>query len=314
MRYSTCGLEPLSRVIAAGEGVHPSLPRGKNNPQAGRTEEKRQGHGCGFGDQVFASEYRFCSCFSTSSPPVEENQMPVKARNGVPAYQRIQGVIRKVIDTGGLRPGDAVPSERELARIHEVSLMTARHALATLEQEGVVERRRGVGTFVSTPKIHFNKLMSYTEQMRSRSLTAGSKVLFSEIVDDEAEATARLSLSPKSHVLKLERLRHTSGEPFALETCYFSAKHFASLLSEQLERESLFGILERRYNVVLGYADEEVDATAADPRTAELLGVPKREPLLRIRQVIYSTKGTVIVYVLGLYRSDRHNLVIRRFR
>jgi GntR family transcriptional regulator len=244
--------------------------------------------------------------------------MPVKAvkarRNGIPAYQRIQGVIRRHIDAGGLRPGDAVPSERELARIHDVSLMTARHALATLEKEGFVERRRGVGTFVSTPKIHFNKLMSYTEQMRSRSLTAGSKILFSEIVDDEAEATARLSLSPKSQVLKLERLRHTSGEPFALETCYFSAKQFADLLSEPLERESLFGILERKYDVELGYADEEVDATAADPRSADLLGVPKREPLLRIRQVIHSTKGAVIVYVLGLYRSDRHNLVIRRFR
>ncbi|HTZ47448.1 MAG TPA: UTRA domain-containing protein, partial [Verrucomicrobiae bacterium] len=100
----------------------------------------------------------------------------------------------------------------------------------------------------------------------------------------------------------------------ALETCYFSAKHFGGLLSESLEQESLFKVLERHYNVVLGYADEEVDATAADPRTAELLGVPKREPLLRIRQVIYSTKGSVIVYVLGLYRSDRHNLVIRRFR
>jgi GntR family transcriptional regulator len=245
---------------------------------------------------------------------VEDNQMPVKTRNGVPAYRRIQGGIRKTIESGGLRPGDAVPSERELARIHEVSLMTARHALATLEQEGIVERRRGVGTFVSTPKIHFNRLMSYTEQMRSRSLKVGSKVLFSEIVDDEAEATARLSLSPKSQVLKLERLRHTAGEPFALETCYFSAKQFAGLLSEPLEQESLFGILERQYRVLLGYADEEVDATAADPRTAELLGVPKREPLLRIRQVIYSTKGTVILYVLGLYRSDRHNLVIRRFR
>jgi GntR family transcriptional regulator len=240
--------------------------------------------------------------------------MQVKPRNGVPAYQRIQGSIRKTIEAGGLRPGDAVPSERELARIHDVSLMTARHALATLEQEGVVERRRGVGTFVSTPKIHFNKLMSYTEQMRGRSLTAGSKVLFAEIVDDEPEATARLSLAPKSQVLKLERLRHAAGEPFALETCYFSAKHFAGLLSESLEHESLFKILERHFNVVLGYADEEVDATAADPRTAELLGVPKREPLLRIRQVIYSTKGSVIVYVLGLYRSDRHNLVIRRFR
>ena len=64
----------------------------------------------------------------------------------------------------------------------------------------------------------------------------------------------------------------------------------------------------------LGYADEEVDATAADQRTAELLEVPRREPLLRIRQVIYSNRGAVILYVLGLYRSDRHNLVIRRFR
>jgi GntR family transcriptional regulator len=90
-----------------------------------------------------------------------------------------------------------------------------------------------------------------------------------------------------------------AGEPFALETCYFSAKHYAGLLSEPLEKESLFGILERNYGVELGYADEEVDATAADPRTADLLGVPKR---------------AVITYVLGLYRSDRHNLVIRRFR
>jgi GntR family transcriptional regulator len=240
--------------------------------------------------------------------------MPVNERSSVPAYQRIQTTIRKTIAAGGLRPGDAVPSERELAKLHAVSLMTARHALASLEHEGVVERRRGVGTFVSAPKIHFNKLMSYTEQMSVRSMRAGSKILFARIVDDEEEATARLALSPKSPVAKIERLRHAAGEPFALETCYFSARQYSGLLSEPLERESLFAILERDYGVELGYADEEVDATAADLRTGELLGVPKREPLLRIRQVIYSTKGTVITYVLGLYRSDRHNLVIRRFR
>jgi GntR family transcriptional regulator len=156
--------------------------------------------------------------------------------------------------------------------------------------------------------------MSYTEQMGSRSLTAGSKVLLAKIIDDEQDVNARLSLSPKSRVVKLERLRHAAGEPFALETCYLSAAQFSGLLAASLQRESLFATLERDYNIELGYADEEVDATAADPRTAELLGVPKREPLLRIRQAIYSTKGVVIMYVLGLYRSDRHNLVIRRFR
>jgi GntR family transcriptional regulator len=238
----------------------------------------------------------------------------VKNRNGVPAYQRIQNAIQKRIDSGQLQPGDAVASERDLAKIHQVSLMTARHALASLEREGVVERRRGIGTFVAAPKIHFNKLMSYTEQMASRSLTAASKVLFAKIMDNEPEVAARLSLPPMSSVIKLERLRHAAGEPFALETCYLSAAEFPGLLDTPVGRESLFGILERNYEVELGYADEEVDATAADPRIAELLGVPRRDPLLRIRQVIYSTKGKAILYVLGFYRSDRHNLVIRRFR
>ena len=193
-------------------------------------------------------------------------------------------------------------------------LLTARHALASLEHEGKVERRRGVGTFVSAPKIHFNKLMSYTEQMGSRSLNACSKVLLAKIIDDEQDVNARLALSPKSKVVKIERLRHAGDEPFALETCYLSAAQFSGLVGAPLQRESLFATLERNYNIELGYADEEVDATAADQRTAELLGVPKREPLLRIRQVIYSTKGVVILYVIGMYRSDRHNLVIRRFR
>jgi GntR family transcriptional regulator len=167
---------------------------------------------------------------------------------------------------------------------------------------------------VAAPKIHFNKLMSYTEQMASRSLTAASKVLFAKVMDNEPEVAARLSLPPMSSVIKLERLRHAAGEPFALEICHLSAAEFPGLLDTPFGRESLFGILERNYKVELGYADEEVDATAADPRIAELLGVPRRDPLLRIRQVIYSTKGKAIMYVLGFYRSDRHNLVIRRFR
>jgi GntR family transcriptional regulator len=240
--------------------------------------------------------------------------MLAKSPNGIPAYRRIEGAIRKVIEAGELKPGDVVTSERELARVHDVSLMTARQALVSLEREGVVERRRGVGTFVATPKIHFNKLMSYTEQMGSRRLTAESKILFAKVIDNEQDVTARLSISPKSRVLKLERLRHVAGEPFALETCYLSAERFSGLLSAPLRTASLFSTLERDYGVELGYSDEEVDATMADPGMAELLGVPKREPLLRIRQVIYSTKGVVILYVLGLYRSDRHNLLVRRYR
>src|SRR3982074_1297286 len=120
--------------------------------------------------------------------------MSERRRNGMPAYQKIQRTIRQRIEAKQLAPGAAVSAERELAKIHDVSLMTARHALAGLEREGIVERRRGAGTFVAPPRIHFNKLMSYTEQMGSRGLAPQSKIVLNKITQDEQEVAARLGL------------------------------------------------------------------------------------------------------------------------
>ena len=159
--------------------------------------------------------------------------MAQNGRNGTPAYKRIRGVIWKRIETGQLKPGDVVDSERELARIHQVSLMTARHALTSLEREGIVERRRGAGTFVAPPKIHFNKLMSYTEQMASRGLVACSRLLCIKLIEKEPEIAARLSLPPNSPLVKVERLRQAANEPFALEACYLSAEEFGGLVSRR---------------------------------------------------------------------------------
>src|SRR5581483_378924 len=101
---------------------------------------------------------------------------PPNRKNGTPAYKRIQEAILKRIDDGNLKPGDTVDSERELARIHGVSLMTARHALAGLEREGMVERRRGAATFVGRTTIHFNELMSFSEQIASGRVPGCSTV------------------------------------------------------------------------------------------------------------------------------------------
>ena len=240
--------------------------------------------------------------------------MTRNSRNGTPAYQRIQGAIRERIEAGKLKPGDAVESERELAKIHRVSLMTARHALNELQKEGLVERRRGSGTFVAPPKIHFNKLTSLSEEMASRGLSARSKVLCLNVTDNANDIAARLSLPANTRLLVVERVRQAANEPFALETCYLPAENFGSVTRASLERGSLFALLEHEHGIELAHADEEVDATAADARPAELLGVPRGSPLLRISQVIYSTQGKAILYVLGLYRSDRHTLRIRRFR
>jgi len=240
--------------------------------------------------------------------------MPPVRNNGLPAYQRIQGTIVKRLEAGLLKPGDLVDSERELARIHRVSLMTARHALTALEREGLVVRRRGAGTFVAPPKIHFNKLMSYTEEMSRRGLAVSSKIISLGIIENEQEIAARLSLPATSRLIKIERLRLGGGEPFAIETCYLSADEFGDLTRAKLDRTSLFSVLEHDYGLQIAYADEEIDATTADAHISRLLAIPVGAAVLRIRQQIYSAKAKPTIYVLGLYRSDRHNLFIRRFR
>ena len=99
-----------------------------------------------------------------------------------------------------------------------------------------------------------------------------------------------------------------------METCYLPAKEFANLAKAPLGRTSLFATLEQEYGVELAYADEEVDATTAEANIAELLQVHRGAAVLRIRQVIYSTKAKPTIYVIGFYRSERHTLFIRRYR
>jgi len=231
-----------------------------------------------------------------------------------PVYRRIQEAIRHKIVTGQLKPGDIVPSERELARIHRVSLMTARHALTELARNGIVERRHGAGTFVAPPRVQFNKLLGYTEQMASLGLAAQSRIVASTVVTHESEIAARLGLAPTARIVRLERLRLAQSEAVALEIAYWSEEEFPELLRNTLDGMSLFSALEGECGVALVYADEEIDVTDADTRMANLLRIARNTPLLRIRQLIFSTTGKATVYVTGFYRSGRHTLRIRRFR
>jgi GntR family transcriptional regulator len=234
-------------------------------------------------------------------------------RASTPAYRRIQTELQKRIESGELKPGEPVESERELARRWGVSLMTARHAAKELEREGYVVRRASSGTFVAPPRVQFNKLVGFTEQIASRGLLPHSRVLGTGFLQSD-EIAARLGIRHNSQIIRIERLRLAGDEPFSVETCYLAKDRFPNLLARPLDRRSLFGILESEFGAKLAYADEEVDATNSDARSAELLHVPRGAALLRLRQLLFSVSGEAIAYSLGLYRSDRHTLKLRRYR
>jgi GntR family transcriptional regulator len=244
----------------------------------------------------------------------EKASPPTRPETAGPAYRRILDEIRSRIETGTLKPGIRLESERELAVRCGVSLMTARHAMKELENEGLVSRRVGAGTYVAPPKIHFNKLLSFSEQMAGRGVGASSKVIGVRVTDDESELAARLGVAPGGRLVKLERIRYGGDEPFAFETTYLSHDEFPLVARNARAHDSLFETLQREYQLVPAYAEEEVDATAADGRIAEYLKVARGSPVLRIRQVLFSTTGRKLLYDVGIYRSDRHSLMIRRYR
>lgn len=232
----------------------------------------------------------------------------------IPLYKQIHSAIKQRIQSGELKAGDPIDSERVVAKHYGVSLMTARHALKELELEGLVLRRPAVGTLVAPPRIQFNKLISFSEQMASRGLAVHSKILALVVTKKEDEVSSRLSLPCGSTLIKLERLRFGDNDPFAIEVTYFAQKDLSKNRAETLNRRSLFGLFENELQRKLAYADEEVDATAADPRTAKFLKIPQGAPILRIRQILYTAGPQPIAFSRGLYRSDRHSFVIRRFR
>jgi len=232
----------------------------------------------------------------------------------VPAYRRILDELRSRIEKGELKPGDRIESERVLAARCGVSLMTARHAINELEREGLVNRRIGAGTFVAAPKIHFNRLLSFSELMGSREVVAHTRFVGAHLIEDDFEAAARLGLPPGTAMVKLERIRYGGNEPYAFETSYLASDEFPDIARKVRARDSLFETLQRDYGMSPAYADEEVDATSAEGRVAEYLQVARGHSVLRIRQVVFAANGRRILYDVGVYRSDRHSLMIRRFR
>lgn len=235
-------------------------------------------------------------------------------RDIVPIYARIYEQIRSQIRSGELKVGDRIESERQLAARHKVSVMTARQAVTSLEHDGLVERRRGSGTYVSSPRINWNQLQSFTEQMSARGIPCSSRLLSATMVRADDNAAARLAVTPGAPLVRIERLRLGGAEPLAVEDCLLSLDRFPQLLNHRFERSSLFQILEQEYHVRIARAEETVEAQAAGKRIANLLAVPAGSPVLHLTQVLCGTRSQPLVFASAWYRADRHHFKIVRTR
>ncbi len=238
--------------------------------------------------------------------------LTIRKNSPVPIYYQISEYFRDLIAQGKLLPGDSLPSENELARDLGVGKMTVRQAMADLVNAGLVYRERGKGTFVAFPKHPhpLRKLTSFTEDITSRGMTPGQRILRFEYTDADKEVASRLRVSPGSQVIYLERLRLADNIPVGLHKAYLAG---VSITKEELEEEgSLYALFEKK-GLKIAEAEESLEAVAASSREAKLLRISEGSPLLMVVRVAW-TSDAPVEFVKAVYRSDfyRYTLRLRR--
>lgn len=229
----------------------------------------------------------------------------------IPLYYQIKTRLLEAIEGGQLKPGDRIPSERELTQRYGVSRMTARQALTELESQGYLVRVQGKGTFVSTPKFEqpLVALTSFTEDMRRRGLRAGAQVLSASLEAADKRVARALGLVDGAPIYRLERLRLAGGEPMALEVSHLNADLFPGLLEIDLEQQSLYAILQEYYHVQLVRAAQSLEAVPADSQQAEILRVREGTPLMLMERISHDQDDRPVEWVQSLYRGDRYRFV-----
>jgi GntR family transcriptional regulator len=209
-----------------------------------------------------------------------------------------------------LDAGDAIPSERQLSLDLSVSRLTVRAALDELVREGYLVRRRGAGTFVAEPKVAKGiDITSFSDDMRARGLTPGSRTLELRTVPAGARLGRILHVSPSEPIVSVKRLRLADGEPMAIELLHVRSSLVPGLTARDLEENSFYDLLASRYDISIVGGTQTVEPTVTNEEESEALGVPLHSPALLFERVTRSTMGEVVEYTSSTYRGDRYRLV-----
>jgi GntR family transcriptional regulator len=203
--------------------------------------------------------------------------------------------------------GGRLPTERELSEHFDVARDTLRRCLRELEDEGLLTRKQGLGTFVAAqPVVKEARLMSFSEEMAQRGFSPSSRLLSTQTSLAGAKLAHRLKVVPGSAVMEMRRLRLANLEPMALETVYLAHSRLPGFDPAALAGGSFYELLDKQYGLQVRHASQQIQATVLNEEEAGLLGVPPFSPALVIERTSTSNQGEVIEYAKSLYRADRY--------
>lgn len=229
----------------------------------------------------------------------------------IPLYAQLVGIIKRCISTGALPVGSLIPSEAELCQALSVSRNTVRQAIGELEDEGLVVRKRGRGTFVTDPSAtHRGVRYSFTTEVSSLGKVPSSTLVDFSISVAPLDVCARMELRPETPVYCFTRVRNVDGEPLILETSYYPRYIYPNLTRDMVETHSFYSLL---YHVGITpfSAEEQYEAVILGHHQAQLLGVPEGSCAFYHQRLTRTEDGRIYEYTCSYIRSDRVKLDVK---
>ncbi len=226
-------------------------------------------------------------------------------RTEAPRYQTIRAQIYNDISSGKIKVGELIPSETALMEQFQASRTTVRKAIEHLSKEGIIIRKRGVGSIVNKKVVAPNvKLRGSFDDLLDVAHNTMVKVVRFEYVEASPEVCKQLKLKDGSQVLRIDRIRYMNKSPFMYSINYLPDAIGQFFTKMDLEKTSLLELVPRQCKVTLDKAMQEFNATIADNQMAEYLNIPLGFPLLRIDRVTFAKKELPVNLFYGYFRSD----------
>lgn len=228
---------------------------------------------------------------------------------GIALYAQVRESIREQIAGGVLKPGEKLPPEEELAMLMGASRMTIRRGILDLIDEGVLYRRRGVGTFVAHRHIdrNHNRLAGYMESAAAEGFTPRIKVLISEITGAKFMVARALNLREEEPVVRVRTLRLADNEPLAIHDEHVPYRLYPDILDASIETRQLWELLSD-HGYMVKRAVQRVEARLAEDEIAQLLETEEGAPILYKLRTVYSEDGTPLEFAICYNRGDRYSL------
>ena len=236
---------------------------------------------------------------------------PIDREKPQKLYVQLYSILKEKIESGEWPVGSQIPTEEDLCKIYEVSKATVKLAVLELARQGYLRRQQGKGTFVCKRVIPEGLTMhaSFKELMLDAGMDFSTEVLAKTVMMPTDDLDVKLNVPADTHVIYIKRLRSVSGEPVLLQEAYIPHNVCPSLLEEDVANESLFDILEKKYNITLTKVKDYIEIAYLTDEEAALLGLAKGAPALVMEQQLYSGDAQVM-FIRSIKRSDRFRFFI----